>query len=45
MKFLFKKLYVLVLPKNDIDDAEKITSKPHSPRMLETAPAQQKEKT
>ena len=25
-----------------IDDAEKITSKPHSPRTLETAPAQQK---
>jgi len=27
------------------DDAEKITSKPHSPRTLETASAQQKEKT
>ena len=27
------------------DDAEKITSKPQSPRMLEIAPAQQKEKT
>ena len=25
-----------------IDDAEKITSKPHSPRTLETAPVQQK---
>ena len=28
-----------------IDDAEKITSKSHSPRTLEIAPAQQKEKT
>ena len=27
------------------DEAEKITSKPHSPRTLKTAPAQQKEKT
>ena len=28
-----------------IDNAEKITSKPHSPRALEIAPAKQKEKT